>query len=337
MKRVLGLIAMLGIAACSASTASSAPDSTNALVALDDNEILGEIQYGATQTVDVTPTPKYRAFWFNGTRGDEVQITVTALDATDPVVWLTDDQFNNIASNNDAKPTDTSSLISGEFLPKTGKYFVVFREVYNAPVAKFAVSVRQLGVLPADCDPDDEGMWDSSCTDPLDYDPFDPNSCAGDDLTAAQMATTFKGTIGIKPNNGAVYFQTRQCSSPDSCSDWVYAYAMDAEIATIQAAADGSVTFANSAKTSITTTIAPAAATKACVAGPFASNALQSLKTPAWSSFTDGTAGICTTALTGAASKVTATCARFQLPTIQLGAGDTDHYTEFNPVLYAQY
>ena len=66
-------------------------------------------------------------------------------------------------------------------------------------------------------------------------------------------------------------------------------------------------------------------------------NALQALKTTSWSTFTDGTPGVCTTALAGLASKVTSTCARFDLPTIQLGAGDADHYTEFHPVLYSQF
>lgn len=316
------------VAACSSTSAPSAADSTNALVALDDNEILGEIQYGATQTIDVTPAPKYRAFWFNGTRGDEIQITVTSLDATDPIVWLTDDQFNNIAENNDAKPTDTSALISGRFLSKTGKYFVVFREVYGAPAAKFAVSVRKLGVLPPECDPDDEGTWDAACTAPLDYDPFDPNSCPGADLTADQAKTMLGKPAGLKPTNAAVYFQTRQCSAPDDCSPWVYAYAMDDAIATVSLATDGSYVFAAAAprKSNIT-------AAKACVDGPFVSNALQALQTAAWSAQPD--TSICTG--TVAAPKVTSTCARLELPNIQLGAGDAAHYTEFHPVLYAQF
>ena len=337
MKLLALTLLALGAAACSATTTNDGASSNDALVALDDNEVLGEIQYGATQTVAVTPAPKYRAFWFNGTRGDEVQISVTALDATDPIVWLTDDQFNNIAENNDAKATDTSSLIAGQFLSKTGKYFVVFREVYGAPTAKFAVSVRKLGALPADCDPDDEGTWDSACSTPLDYNPFDPASCTGTDLTADQAKSMFGSPNGLRLGNAAVYYQTRQCNGPSDCSPWVYAYAMDADLATVTATAAGyEFATASTRKTKVDVTIDPAAGAKACLDGPFAAGANQAIMSSTWSAFTDGSAGVCTTALAGLATKVTSSCARFELLTIQLGSGDASHYTEFNPVLYAQ-
>ena len=38
-----------------------------------------------------------------------------------------------------------------------------------------------------------------------------------------------------------------------------------------------------------------------------------------------------------ARSKMTKDCARFEMPTITLGSGESTHYTELSPVLHAKF
>lgn len=357
MKRALlgpafaALAFAVGVSACSTMTSSEVSStSDDALRALQPGEILGEINYGDTREVDLTTTPDYRAFYFYGDRGDQIQLTATAIDATDPIMWFLDADFNTIARNADTRPTDSSSIISGQYLPKTGRYFVVFRETYHAPQARFAISLRKLGVLPLECDPNGEGTWDSSCTDPPGYDPFDPASCEGEDLTADKAKEMFGGESGFRPSRAAVFYNTRQCvarpgAEPD-CSPWVYAFIMDVKLTSIKAKKDaagnpdGSYTFASDTarKSSIDFTVGPASLKSACLDGPFASGPLSAPTSIDWSPFPDGAPGVCATAaLANRASKLTGTCGRFELPAITLGSGESTHYTELRPVLHAKF
>lgn len=356
MKLSLGIVLLLGVAACTAAAPADdvSVSSEDQLRALEPSEVLGELTYGETREVDLTPTPDYRAFYFYGERGDQIQLTATAIDATDPIMWFLDADFNTIGRSTDARPTDTSSIISGQYLQKTGKYYVVVRETYHAPQAKFAVSLRKLGELPPECDPNGEGTWDSTCTDPIGYDPFDPASCEGDDLTPAQAKKLFGGTNGLKPQRAAVYYNTRQCvakpgAEPD-CSPWVYAFIMDVRLTAIKAktAPAGStpppdtytfsdVTASSPRKALVDFNVAPAALTSACLDGPFAAGPLSAQTSRDWTPFPDGTPGVCTTALAGKRSKLTSMCARFELPSITLGSGESTHYTELSPVLHAKF
>ncbi|MBX3230584.1 MAG: hypothetical protein KIT84_00090 [Labilithrix sp.] len=354
MKLSLTALVCLAIAAAACATARE-PDvvgaSEEALRELAPEEILGEIKYGEAKEVELTPAPKFRAFWFNGERGDQIQITAAATDATDPILWFTDEQFNTLAVNNDARVTDTSSIISGRYLPKTGKYYVVFREVYGAPRASFVVSLRKLGVLPAHCDPDGEGTWDSACTDPLGYDPFDPASCAGTALTPAEAKTLFGVNGGFRPSLARVFYRTRQCvdlPSGKDCSPWAYAFAMDIRLVTVapKENAPGVYTFSTDTtrKTKIDFELAGSdpVLTSACVDGPFAAGPLSATFGEEWSQFADGTAGVCADesvvrTRSSINAKMTRTCARFEMPTIKLGSGEAAHYTELYPVLHAKF
>jgi hypothetical protein len=353
----LATLAALGLAAC----ATSAPEESSAssedqLRALQPDEVLGEIVYGESRDVDLTLTPDYRAFYFYGEQYDQVQLTATALDATDPIMWFLDDHFTTIARNTDARPTDTSSLISGQYLPYTGKYYVVFRETNKAPKAKFAVAVRKLGTLPPECDPNGEGTFDSWCADPPGYDVFDPSSCTGDDLTAEQAKKLFGGNSPFRPARSAVYYNTRQCVAKDGaapdCSPWVYAFAMDVRLTQIAAkktgtgpdatVVDGVYTFTDGTlgttqrKASLDFAATPAALQTACLDGAFAANPLSAPTSADWAA--EGP-GLCAraTSLSNRASKVTSTCARFELPSITLGSGEATHYTELSPVLHAKF
>jgi hypothetical protein len=351
MKRLFASLALVGLAACAAAPSEeTTAASDDALRALQPDEVIGEINYGETREIDLTPTPDYRAFYFYGDRGDQVQLTATAIDATDPILWFLDSDYNTIARNTDTRPTDNSSIISGQYLPKTGKYYLVVRETYHAPQAKFAVSVRKLGTLPPECDPNGEGTWDSTCTDPLGYDPFDPASCTGDDLTPDAAKKLFGGTNGFKPSRAAVYYNTRQCvakpgEEPD-CSPWVYAFIMDVRLTTIKAKEGQEGTYSMSdttvgtsaRKATVDFTVAPASLKNACLDGPFASGPLSAETSTDWTPTADGSPIVCaSTALANKASKLTSTCMRFELPSITLGSGESTHYTELSPVLHAKF
>ena len=359
MKLALGttLLVVLGIAACSTAPADDASSSTDdALRALAPEDVLGEINSGVTRVIERAPTPDSRAFYCYGDRGDQVQLTATAIDATDPIMWFLDADFNTIARNADTRPTDNSSIISGQYLPKTGKYYVVVRETNHAPQAKFAVSVRKLGTLPPECDTNGEGTWESTCADQRGYDPCDPASCTGDDLTPEAAKTLFGGTNGFKPARAAVYYNTRQCvakpgAEPD-CSPWVYAFIMDVRLTTIKAksapegqtAPENTYTFSDTTvgtsarKATVDFAVGPAALQNACLDGPFASGPLSAEMSSDWTATGDGSPIVCaSSALANKASKLTSTCARFELPSITLGSGESTHYTELSPVLHAKF
>jgi hypothetical protein len=329
--------------ACSTGAAEEAASDQASLRALTPAEILGEIRYGETKDVDYTPAPKYRAFWFFGERGDQIQAQVVTLDATDPILWLTDEDFDNLSVNNDVRVTDTNSLINGRFLPKTGKYWLVFREMYGAPRAKFAVSLRKLGALPPECDPDGEGIWDSECTDPLGFDPFDPASCTGEPLTRAQATTLFGDNGGLRLTNARVYYRTRQCMIDQQggrdCSPWVRAFAMDVRLGTIAPtpapSADApapptwTITAEGTRKAKIELYVEPAATKQICLDGPFAGAA-----GGPWTAFADGTPGLCTTS---APVTLTRSCARFEPPSIELPSGNPTYFTELGLVVLAKF
>ena len=327
-------LALAGCAAIAPGDESSSSEAS--LRAMTEREILGEIIYGETLDVDYAPEPRYRAYWFSGHERDYVQVQVISRDATDPVLWLTDESFNVLAMNNDVSVTSTTAQ-AVQFLPKTGKYFVVFREMNAAPRAKFSVSVRQLGAMPADCDPDGEGIIDPDCTDPPDFDPFDPASCEGPDLSPSEAKARFGGANGLRLRDATIYYRTRQCEVtagvPD-CSPWVHAHGMNVDLVKVTAAAPEmpdtySVVADVTRKVQVDFSVGPVATKQFCVDGPF-----QGARGEGWSPREGGTPGVCAASAT---ATVTSTCARLQPPTLQLGAVSAGYYTEIGPVLLARY
>ena len=335
---------ILLVAACAGTTngdgTTSAADEIRAMTS---EEILGETSYGRTQDVELSPSPRYRAFSFKGAQNDQIQAQVISLDATDPVLWITDDQFNIVASNNDARPTDLNALVNGKILPKTGTYFLVFREMNGAPKAKFTVAVRKLGAVPAECDPDGEGFVNPDCTDPPDADPFDPASCSGEPLTSASATELFGAQGGLRLTGSKIYYRTRQCSVKNGapeCTAWVRAFSMDVRLGTIAAAtpelaaagAPFSITPTETTrKTKIDFAVEPMATKAYCVDGPFTAS---TVRNPEWSGLADGTPGVCGAKTT---TTVTGTCTRIEPAPIQLSSGDPTYYTEFSSVLFAKY
>lgn len=321
----LWLLLLAGCASASSATNSSSDE----IRPLLPEEVLGEIRYGETLDVDVAALPRYRALSFHGEQFDAVQAQVISLDATDPVMWILDDAFNIIASNNDTRATDLNASISSKFLPKTGTYYLVFREMNGAPKAKFSVAVRKIGALPPECDPEGEGFVNPDCTEPPDMDPFDPASCAGAPL--ADPAGLFGP--GLSLSGSKIYYRTRQCSA-DGCSPWVRAFSMDVKLAKIAAAAPESVTpyvitGDASRKVAVALSVNPPASPRYCVDGPFVG-----VRGNAWGPLADGSRGVCGVPVS---TIVTGTCVRIEPPPIELASGDPAYYTEFSSVLLAKY
>lgn len=332
MKRTSIALLIALVAGCSA----MAPEETgqtdeSALRALTAEEILGDIAYGETKKVDLTPAPKYRAFSFEGTRGDTIEARVIAEDGTDPILWLTDAAFSTVALSDNPRPTDTNPLI-GRTLLKSGTYFLVFREMTFAPRAKFSVSITKTGSVPLECDPDGEGFVNPDCAAPLGFDPFDPASCSGPALTAAE-ATKKLGNTGDL-TDAKIYYRTRQCSVTEGCSPWVRAHGMDIPLTTLAATPNGwsIIAAAPRAKVKVDFAVDPGTMTRFCVDGPFATLKNSS----AWSVFEDGTPGVCGASLASTPA-VTATCARFEPSAIELGSSDSTRTTEYGAVLLARY
>jgi hypothetical protein len=335
-------------AACSMPPAEEASTAEAQLRELTADEIVGEIAYGDTKEVELTNSPTYRALSFQAARGDIIEARISSLDATDPVAWLTDDKFNTISVVNDTTVTDLAATIR-RTLPKDGKYFLVFREMNRAPRAKFAVALKQTGSLPAECDPNGEGIVDPECTDPSGFDPFSAESCTGPELSAADAATKFGPGIALQPptapnSDSKIYYRVRQCG-PNAdgvleCSPWVRNFLMDILVGRVAAPPATPGVFLFTANTASRTKVkaefaaGPASLQKFCVDGPFAPTLRNG---DAWTKLDDNT-GVCGFAV-ASPPVVTATCARFEPVTIQLNASATDdtQYTEYQAVLFARY
>lgn len=333
--KLASIITVVALSAgCAVTAAEEAGQSDSELRALTAQEVLGVIAYGETKDVDFTPAPRYRAFAFEGTRGDTVEAKVTAQDGTDPILWLTDAEFNTIALSDNPKPTDTNPLIT-RTLQKSGKFYLVFREMRFAPRAKFSVSLIKKDVVPVECDPDGEGIWDDDCVKPLGFDPFDPASCSGPALTADEATAKLGVTGGLNFEEGKakIYYRTRQCSTVTGCSPWVRAHLMDIEMTSISAAVAPATGFSAVAKSraKVKVDFTADGLAQFCVDGPFAT-----VQGSEWTLFTDGTPGVCGSTVASPAA-VTATCARFEVPTIKLRSIDPTQTTEYGAVLMARY
>jgi hypothetical protein len=331
------IVPILLVIGCAATRNDDVAASSDDFRALTADEILGEIGYGETQDVDVTPTPRYRAFAFQGRKNDQILAQVTSLDATDPVLWVLDSDFNVVASNDNASATTMNANVTGKFLPKDGKYYLAFREMSRAPHAKFTAVVRKIGAMPPECDPDDEGFVNPDCTDPPDMDPFNPASCAGESLADPAAASLFGAEGGLRLSGSKIYYRVRQCTDHAGqidCTPWVRAFGMDARLTNItkasETAAPGAAfTIAGETTRKVSVDFALDGTKRYCVDGPFTN-----VRGTDWTRLPDGTPGVCGGSAT---TSITGTCTRIEPAMIQLPSGDPTYYTEFSSVLFAKY
>ena len=106
-------------------------------------KVVGSLDYGQTSDAfDYTATPEYRAVKFAGSAGDDVDVWVRSTNGGDAVAYLLDNDFKEIARNDDASKTTLDSHIKAT-LPKNASatHYVVFRDYYGSK-ASFTVALK---------------------------------------------------------------------------------------------------------------------------------------------------------------------------------------------------
>jgi hypothetical protein len=131
---------LLSMAGCAApDSADNVGSTSDDLRALLPEEVLGELHYGDTVSVDYTSTPRYRAYWFAGTKGDWLDVKVDS--STGGVdAFVVDDHYRSVRRGTRA------------VLPKTGKYYIAVREDALAP-AKITIAFALTVVAPGEQPP----------------------------------------------------------------------------------------------------------------------------------------------------------------------------------------
>ncbi len=118
------------VPACSADAGDDATDDA-AELSVPNAARLGGLVYGDTATTQTTSSPRYRAWSFSGSSGDDIEIHATSPDG-DPVLWLTGASFGAIERADDVSPTDRSAVIRRK-LSRTGTYWIVVAEAKRYP------------------------------------------------------------------------------------------------------------------------------------------------------------------------------------------------------------
>ncbi len=102
---------------------------------------MGRINAGETKTVLYDPPPSFRALGFDAKPGDEITVTVTSLHG-DAMGWITDSNYQVLASNDDASPYTLDSRVTYTVPKSTTRraYRIVFRD-YDMLDASFNISL----------------------------------------------------------------------------------------------------------------------------------------------------------------------------------------------------
>lgn len=168
------LLALSLLAACTQGPKTSVTDDFTSLDAKSDAfsyrmKIVGSLDDGQTSSSTYyTKTPRYRAFKFAGTEGEQVDVWVKSTDGGDAVAWVLDNGFHVVASNDDADDTTLDSHVTAT-LPANASatHYIVFRDYYTDS-AHFTV---QLAVRPP---------YDTSCASDADCIAVDAGGCCPD-------------------------------------------------------------------------------------------------------------------------------------------------------------
>jgi hypothetical protein len=170
---------------------------------------LGTLKNGQTsEPVAYTSSPPYRGFTFTGSTGDAIDVWVRSEDG-DAVAWLLDQNFNVIASNDDAEGTLDSHVTATLTGATNATFHIVFRE-YDDHDATFRVTLigSSDGMGPGGTNPGD---------------PFDPASCAGPTLTTEQAVAYLdvpNGVVSANIGNYKAVMRQRACYPGFPCADW---------------------------------------------------------------------------------------------------------------------
>jgi hypothetical protein len=104
-------------------------------------KIVGSLDFGTTSaTVKYTSSPRYRAFKLAANGGDTVDAWVRSTKG-DAVAWLLDNDFNIVASNDDADHTTLDShIVATVPASASATHYIVFRD-YSLESHNFTVQL----------------------------------------------------------------------------------------------------------------------------------------------------------------------------------------------------
>lgn len=159
MHRFTSLLLLALVPACASDAKVPVTDDFSALAGLDEKsdafsyqmKTLGTLTYGQTSASKAySKTPRYRAWKFDGSEHDQVDVWVRSTDG-DAVAWLLDKSYHVLASNDDADDTTLDAHLTATLPASTSTtHYIVYRD-YSLDASHFTV---QLGGGPA---------WDTSC------------------------------------------------------------------------------------------------------------------------------------------------------------------------------
>lgn len=163
--RVCGAVLVLsGLAVVTGCSSADAPskesiDSSESDLKLSSPQYLGTIADGETKTSNYRNPPRYRAYGFTASAGDEITVNVKSVDG-DAMGWITTASNTVLAANDDASSAtlDSKVVYTVPAGTATKTYRIVFRD-YDLLDATFTVKLAIKSAVVA-CDPDTETWRD---------------------------------------------------------------------------------------------------------------------------------------------------------------------------------
>ena len=151
---IAGVAALTGCGS-SDSASKESIDSSESDLKLSSPQYLGQIADGETKTSNYRNPPRYRAFGFTASAGDQITVTVKSFDG-DAMGWITTSGYTVLAANDDASSStlDSKVLYTVPAGTATKSYRIVFRD-YDLLDATFSVKLAIKAAVVA-CDPDNE-------------------------------------------------------------------------------------------------------------------------------------------------------------------------------------
>ena len=151
---IAGLAALTGCGS-SGSASKESIDSSESDLKLSTPQYLGVIADGETKTSNYRNPPRYRAFGFTASAGDEITVNVKSIDG-DAMGWITTSGYTVLAANDDASSStlDSKVVYTVPAGTTTKTYRIVFRD-YDLLDATFSVKLAIKAAVVA-CDPDNE-------------------------------------------------------------------------------------------------------------------------------------------------------------------------------------
>jgi hypothetical protein len=155
---VVGVVGAFAVQVGCASSADSSKDPVDSYASelrLSSPKYLGPIADGETKTTSYANPPRYRAYGFSASGGDEITVTVKSVNG-DAMGWLTTSSYEVLAANDDASSSTLDSKVVYTVPAGAAKrtYRVVFRD-YDLLDATFSVKLAIKTSAPS-CDPDAE-------------------------------------------------------------------------------------------------------------------------------------------------------------------------------------